>query len=162
MVETFRLAMGTRQSPRMGRGASEGEMVERFDPCTKNGNLSEERIPIPEQSGGQDDYGLSRIGYATSVRAIVTFYTPTETCPKGQIALCKTAWGKGAVEGRTVACPRRYDLGQRISIFGAALICEDRTALKHDGRWDIFIEDYALAKEIGIQETEVIICPPTL
>ena len=91
--------------------------------------------------------------------ADITFYTPWETCPGGEASLCTNAAGKRPTEGISIACPRRYRLGTKIRAFGGDFICDDRTALKYDGRFDIFIADYALAKEIGIQETEVLIRP---
>lgn len=36
------------------------------------------------------------------------------------------------------ACPRQYPLGTRIEILGVPFICDDRTNIKYDGRFDLF------------------------
>jgi 3D (Asp-Asp-Asp) domain-containing protein len=47
------------------------------------------------------------------------------------------ASGKKAYVG-AVACPRRFKLGTKVRIAGQLLTCEDRTAKRYDGRFDIF------------------------
>lgn len=38
-----------------------------------------------------------------------------------------------------IACPRRYSFGTKVEINGKEYVCEDRMALKNDGRFDIFM-----------------------
>lgn len=117
---------------------------------------------VVRESGTTTATSLSGI---RGVYADVTFYTPRETCPGGKKRNCQVAWRKiplgGLEEGRTVTCPRKIPFGTAVRIFGADLVCEDRTSLRFDDRFDIFIEDYALAKEIGIHKNvEVLILDP--
>jgi len=47
------------------------------------------------------------------------------------------ASGRSAYVG-AVACPRKLPLGSKVKIAGKLLTCEDRTAKRFDGRFDIF------------------------
>lgn len=47
------------------------------------------------------------------------------------------ASGKSAYIG-AVACPREIKLGTKVKIAGVPYVCEDRTARKFNGRFDIF------------------------
>lgn len=89
--------------------------------------------------------------------ATVTAYSSVETC--GEV--CITASGRKAYVG-AVACPRRFPLGTKVNIAGyGVVVCEDRTALKHDGRFDIFLgygaESHAEALRFGKQYKQVTI-----
>lgn len=47
------------------------------------------------------------------------------------------ASGKKAYVG-AVACPRNLKLGTKVKLAGRTYTCEDRTAKRYDGRYDIF------------------------
>jgi len=47
------------------------------------------------------------------------------------------ASGRSAYVG-AVACPRKLPLGSKVKIAGKLLTCEDRTAKRFDGAFDIF------------------------
>jgi 3D (Asp-Asp-Asp) domain-containing protein len=70
----------------------------------------------------------------TTVLATVTRYSSVESC---HLPHCIMASGKSAYIG-AVACPRRIMLGTRLRIAGRLYVCEDRTAKRYDGRFDIF------------------------
>lgn len=89
--------------------------------------------------------------------ADVTQYSKVETCPNHQ---CQTASGRyiDATDTDVIACPRRFKLGTRVIIDGKEYICEDTTAKRYDGRFDIWAgEDYNGAIEWGVQEKLLII-----
>ena len=58
-----------------------------------------------------------------------------------------------------VACPRDIELYTRVIIDGNPYICEDRTSLIYDGRYDIFMgygkESHNKAIAYGIKKREV-------
>ncbi len=85
--------------------------------------------------------------------AEVTAYTKHETCPDSE---CVTASGTNPEASRTVACPRKIELGTKVEIDGKIYVCEDRTAQSVDGRYDIYYGDdrqaWLLAKEYGVQK----------
>lgn len=68
-------------------------------------------------------------GYSSSVTA----YSELETCKSN----CIMASGKKAYIG-AIACPRNINLGTRVVIDNISYICEDRTNVKYNGRYDIF------------------------
>lgn len=88
-------------------------------------------------------------------RAHVTAYTGVESC---HYEGCITASGKRAYVGG-VACPRKYKLGTRVRINSIEYTCEDRTALRYDGRFDIFFgftqEAHKNALRFGIQNLSI-------
>lgn len=67
--------------------------------------------------------------------AHVTGYSELDSCHTGQS--CLMASGKRAYVG-AIACPRAYKLGTRVKITDTVYTCEDRTAKRLDGRFDIF------------------------
>lgn len=89
----------------------------------------------------------------TEIEAITSKYTAVETCPNTE---CVTASGDKPIAGITIACPREIALGTDVEIQGKMYKCQDRTALKHNGRYDIFegytVEDWQNAKEYGLQQ----------
>ncbi len=98
------------------------------------------------------------------ITAIVGAYTKIETCPG---RACVTARGTAPLAGRTIACPRRYPFGAIVLVGSVGYICEDRTARRFDGRFDIYFgdteADYERAIEWGIPEKEITIeIPPSL
>jgi 3D (Asp-Asp-Asp) domain-containing protein len=103
---------------------------------------------------------------AKIINATVTMYSGIESC--SEAPKCTMASGKPAYDG-AVACPRSIPLGTRISIYNPkdkentlrALVCEDRTAKRFDGRFDIFagrdMNAYNYAKNYGIKKLQVTI-----
>lgn len=91
------------------------------------------------------------------VIAHVTAYSGVESC---HYAGCPMASGKVAYVG-AVACPSWYKLGTRVEILGEVYTCEDRTATRFDGRFDIFMgmtqEAYQKALRFGIKNLTVTI-----
>jgi 3D (Asp-Asp-Asp) domain-containing protein len=71
---------------------------------------------------------------SSTITATVTSYSSVESC---HYPGCTMASGKPAYIG-AAACPRRLPLGTQIQIHGRTYICEDRTARRFDGRFDIF------------------------
>lgn len=105
-------------------------------------------------------------GYVSSVRqtenasktvyATVTKYSKIETCPRRR---CITAMGTTATPNRTAACPRSHPFGTKIRVGGKDYICEDRTHIRFDGRFDLYEGDdreaYDRALQWGVKKTEV-------
>jgi 3D (Asp-Asp-Asp) domain-containing protein len=60
-----------------------------------------------------------------------------------------TASGRMPQAGRTIAAPRSVPFGTRVEIEGRVYIVEDRTAIRYDGRWDVFMSTHRKAKEFG-------------
>lgn len=89
------------------------------------------------------------------VNAEVTMYSAIESC---HYENCVMASGKRVYIG-AVACPRKYVFGTEVEIDGARYTCEDRTAIRYDGRFDIFAghlyEDYDRALKWGIRTMEI-------
>lgn len=87
----------------------------------------------------------------TTREAVVTAYSKFETCPS---SACVTASGRMAKVGM-VACPRDIKFGTKISIDLIIYSCEDRTHLRFDGRFDIFMASYKDAIAFGKQTLTV-------
>lgn len=90
--------------------------------------------------------------------ATVTGYTAIESCSNTG---CYMANGEKAYVG-AVACPRKLPFGTVVTIEGFGdLVCSDRTALRFDGRYDVFMgytqEDYQKAIQFGKRQLKVII-----
>lgn len=72
------------------------------------------------------------------------------------------ASGKNAYVG-AIACPRNIKLNTRVAIDGDLFICEDRTNIKYNGRYDIFMgygeEAHKKAINYGIQKRVVQVLP---
>jgi hypothetical protein len=93
----------------------------------------------------------------TMITAEVTMYSKIETCPYTQ---CITASGRkiDASDTDVIACPREYKFGTRVIINGKEYVCEDRTAKRYNGRWDIWNgDDYQGALEWGRQTKTLLI-----
>lgn len=88
-------------------------------------------------------------------KMVVTGYSKIETCPN---RICTTASGKVASIGM-IACPRKMKFGTVLLIDGSKYTCEDRTALRFDGRIDIYFgdteESYYNALKFGKQLKEI-------
>lgn len=82
----------------------------------------------------------------------VTAYTASvdETDSEPEIM----ASGKRVYVG-AIACPRDIPLKTKVEIGGKEYVCEDRMALKNDGKYDIFVGSKAEAYAFGRQELEV-------
>jgi len=88
-----------------------------------------------------------------TVTAFNTVAAQTDSNP------CEAASGDNICGRRdVVACPRRVPLGTWVKIKGKRYECLDRTAKKHDGRFDIsFDKDIQAAKKWGIPRVKVTI-----
>lgn len=91
-------------------------------------------------------------------KVTVSAYTAIETCKNTS---CIMASGKKAYVG-AAACPRKYPLGTKLELEGmGTFTCEDRTAKKYDGRFDLFFgydqSDYQRAINFGIQKKKITI-----
>lgn len=99
--------------------------------------------------------GTAEMSAYTSRIAEVTAYSEIDSCHHKN---CAMASGKRAYVG-AVACPREIKLGTMVIIDNKPYICEDRTALTYNGRFDIFMgygeDSYQKAKKYGIHEKDV-------
>jgi len=89
------------------------------------------------------------MGYTT---AIVTAYSKYETCPNRE---CITASGTVATVGTTVACPREIPFYTKVIINGNEYTCHDRTHIRYNGRYDLFVGSYQEAIDFGKRRLEV-------
>jgi len=94
---------------------------------------------------------------AEGIKFTVTGYSSLDSC---NTKLCLMASGKSAYVG-AVACPRKIPLGSKVRINNKVYTCEDRTAKRFDGRYDIFFgygkEAHAKAINWGIRKVDVYI-----
>lgn len=122
-------------------------------------STEEQGISKPEVAGSSPagpTMTFTQYEIIDTFQATVTAYSPVETCPGGDAHNCVTAFGSRPRSGRTVACPRTLHFGTRIQVEGKGIyVCEDRTALRFDGRYDIYMDDYAEARAFGKQRLEV-------
>lgn len=85
----------------------------------------------------------------------VTAYSEIDSC---HYENCVMASGKRAYVG-AVACPRDIELATEVIIGGVSYTCEDRTARRYDGRYDVFFgygkESHEQALAFGIQKIKV-------
>ena len=81
--------------------------------------------------------------------ATCTFYLATgNPCANGHFP----------TTGYTIAAPRCIPLGTKVSINGHNYTVEDRTNIRYDGRWDIFVNvSYKEALKLGKQTNNVTI-----
>ncbi len=96
------------------------------------------------------------VSFYEVINAMTTAYSEFDSCHTGES--CLMASGIKAYVG-AVACPREIRLGTRVIIDNTPYICEDRTSIKYNGRYDIFMgygEDaYNKAIQYGIRKKEV-------
>jgi len=85
-----------------------------------------------------------------TTEAIVTAYDAQDF--PGEVA----AGHKGIV-GTSIACPRSIRLGSMVAIDNKKFSCDDRTAVKYDGRFDLFVATRAEALRFGKKEMTVTI-----
>ena len=90
----------------------------------------------------------------TITNAIITAYCACKVCC-GPNAAGLAANGKPPTQGVTVAGPRAFPLGARITIGTNRYVLQDRTAKRFDGRWDIYFENHSDAKRFGKQTNNV-------
>lgn len=107
-------------------------------------------------------YALIETAHASNITTVgylstVTAYSSYETCPSGY---CITASRKNAYIG-SLACPRSIELGTKVCIDEVEYTCEDRTALKYNGRFDLWMghgkQNWKRALKFGKQQKEVTI-----
>lgn len=89
--------------------------------------------------------------------AILTAYCACRLC-------CGEATGLAA-DGRlitigAVAAPRHIPFGTRVHIPGLGTrVVRDRTALRYNGRWDVYVRTHREAKRFGIKTATIKIIP---
>jgi 3D (Asp-Asp-Asp) domain-containing protein len=90
-----------------------------------------------------------------SQEALVTAYSSLDSCHYANCAMAST---KPAYVG-AIACPRSIPLFTQVIIDNITYTCEDRTAKKYDGRFDIFMgygkEAHQQAVNFGLKNLEV-------
>lgn len=104
-------------------------------------------------------HGVNIKDYKTKMiisNAIVTAYCACKLCC-GDYAHNQqlTASGTKATAGRTIAGPRNIPFGTHVQINNQTYTVEDRTALRYDGRWDIYFADHKSAKRFGKQRLNI-------
>lgn len=87
-----------------------------------------------------------------TITATITAYTP-EVSQTDDTPLITANGSPVAIGG--IACPRKISFGTLIEILGNRYVCNDRTALKYDDRFDIFFWNKNLAKSFGKKIAEV-------
>lgn len=92
---------------------------------------------------------------SVTASSVVTGYSSLDSC---NTKLCLMASGKSAYIG-AVACPTKLHLGTTVQINGKVYTCEDRTAKRFNGRYDIFFgygkEAHQKALTWGIKRLDV-------
>lgn len=90
-----------------------------------------------------------------TITAIVSYFCHCALCcgVVGQ----KTKSGAWPREGVTVAAPSWVPMRTRVLIDGKPYTVQDRTAKRFNGRWDIFVNDHARAKRLGIRKVKITI-----
>lgn len=129
------------------------------------GTFTQAIVP-PVQEKAQDESGNfkkeEKLRSAEPARTLISLTTATITAYSGIESChyegCPTASGKRAYIGG-VACPTWIKLGTSVSIDGVLYTCEDRTATRFDGRYDIFMgfseESHQKAISFGKKNLEV-------
>lgn len=92
----------------------------------------------------------------TITNAIITAYCACTNCC-GPNATGLTAAGRPPVQGITIAGPRAFPLGTKVSINGHSYVVQDRTAKRYDGRWDIYFASHKEARNFGRRTNTVTI-----
>lgn len=83
-----------------------------------------------------------------TIKAYVTAYSSEESPGIN-------AKGLRPKQGRSIACPRKIPFGMGVRINGGEYVCDDRTALRYDGRFDLFVGSRKEAVEWGKRWKEV-------
>jgi len=113
--------------------------------------------PSQTVSPEQFDGSLPVAQEGRRMTATVTAYSPVETCPEGRSEYCLNASEKRPMENRSLACPRALRRGTKILLLQRVYICDDRTALRLNGRFDVFRESHADAISFGKQQLSLFI-----
>ena len=102
---------------------------------------------------GNSFVAISAVCYPElKVYAVITAYNPTEAqCDSTPDIM---ASGRRVYSG-AIACPRELAFGTNVEIDGIVYTCEDRTAKRYDGRYDILMFSYEDAIAFGKQTKEV-------
>ena len=92
------------------------------------------------------------------IKGVVTGYSSEESQTDSSPYL--TASQKQVQDG-FIACPRKYEFGQKIEIQRKIYTCEDRKNIRYedypDEYFDIWFSETELALEFGIKNLEVVI-----
>ena len=91
-----------------------------------------------------------------SYAAILTAFCACRVCC-GPGAVGITASGAKPQTEHTIAGPRSIPLGSTVIIGHRTYRVEDRTALRYDGRFDIYFRTHKEAREFGIRKMTVTI-----
>ena len=94
---------------------------------------------------------LTRVWGRSWIINMITTAIVTAYCLLGTMAS-----GNQVYDG-AVACPRAIPLGTKVCIEHKLYVCEDRTAKKYDGRYDIWMSSCDKAVQWGKRKLEVII-----
>jgi 3D (Asp-Asp-Asp) domain-containing protein len=86
--------------------------------------------------------------------AVVTAYCADKICC-GSSAKGITAMGKKPIQGITIAGPRHIKLGTKVIINNHLYIVQDRTAVRYNGRWDIFFKKHSDAIKFGRKQLTI-------
>lgn len=107
------------------------------------------------------NYQLIPVAQIIKTEAIVTAYSSIETCD----GRCIAASGKDAEIG-DMACPRWIEFGTQVVVDNKIYTCEDRTHLKNDGKYDIFMgygpAAYNRARLWGRKVIHILVLPKNL
>ena len=68
-----------------------------------------------------------------------------------------TAYNTKPRPNHTIAAPRNIPLGTKVKIDGITYTVEDRTHIKYNGRWDIFMKSHKAALNFGIKTNNITI-----
>ena len=79
------------------------------------------------------------VGVTEAVGAKDEKRTSVVTAYSGEESPGINAKGRLPTVGRSVACPRALALGTKVIISKHEYVCDDRTAKRFDGRFDIFV-----------------------
>lgn len=106
-------------------------------------------------------YGSIQAPSQRVLKAIITGYSSEEGQTDSSPYL--TASQKQVQDG-FIACPRKYEFGQRVEIQGKIYTCEDRKNIRYESYpeeyFDIWFSSTEMALNWGIQEKEIIITSP--
>lgn len=87
--------------------------------------------------------------------AIVTAYCACQLCC-GHYAGSPTASGAMPKQGVTIAAPRHIPFGTKVNVSGlGTFTVQDRTAVRFDGRFDVFMTNHQAAIKFGKQRRQI-------
>ena len=97
---------------------------------------------LPSTSGEESS------GEKTKIYKITAYCPCAKCCGK---ATGRTASGTKATEGRTVAAPKNFSFGTKISINGKTYVVEDRGGAIKGNRIDLFVSSHSEALRWGVK-----------